>query len=579
MGLIICFSAAVILLILTAVLFSRSDKKLLTAGAGSFLALCILLLPLGDYTSASNILNTVIVTIVNSMKIFGLDGDFFAPELDFGQLPTWFAMLYITILNLLYLTAPLLTIGLVISFFRNAASKIKLALSGVKEVYVFSAHNTRSVMLAEDIAKKFPRAAIIFYNTEKADVESVKGAICFEHDISGISSRLIRTSEHLTVFMAGDDEAENFNHTAAFINKVSEYPELTQRVAKINNDKCVSKGIDLYFFSSLKKAAPLLNGMGKCGVRVRRIDMVQELVYDLIYTDPVLKYVNEDSEINIAVIGMGSYGEEFVRAAVWSGQHHDYKININVFDIRNIRGAFSVKYPELADTSAVPDKADISYKINFFDGRDIFETRIEDIPEMRSVGYVFVSLGDDDLNFEAAVYLRECFARMNNDTKAPKIQTVLSDTVLGEDNINITNHKGQSYNIDFILPHKMYNLDKILNTELEQMGRKMYLMWNGSKQEGDTSGFYDFEFNYRSSISASMFWKIRQELGMNTEDSEENRRLEHKRWSAYMRSEGFRYSAERNDIAKKHYSLVPYDELDKATQEYDSYPILSLSKE
>lgn len=579
MELIVCFSVAVLLLVLAAILVKINEKKLITASAGSFAALCILLLPLGDYTSGAGVLNTVIVTVVNSMKIFGLDGDFLADEINFGTLPHWFEILYVTLLNLLYLVAPLLTISLVISFFRNFASRIRLSLSGVKDVYVFSGHNTRSVMLAKDIRKSSGSAVIIFYNSEKADVSDVKGAICFECDMTGIPPQLIKSSEHLTVFMADDDEAANFNNTVAFINKVSEYPET---VKKLKNNMSGSGGIDLYFFSALKKTEPLMNGMDKCGVRVRRIDMVRNLVYGLIYSDPVLKYVNEDNEINIAVVGMGKYGEEYVRAAVWSGQHDDYKININVFDIRNVKSAFSVKYPELADTSAVPDKADINYTINFFDGKDIFETIIEDIPQMHSVEYVFVALGNDELNFEASMYLRECFARMSNEDKPekalkkPKIQTILSDTAFKGNNISIRNHKGQPYNIDFILPDEIYTLDKVLNTELEKMGRKMYNMWNDSKKEEDPAGFYDHEFNYRSSVSASMFWKIRRDLGMNTEENEKNMRLEHKRWNAYMRSEGFRYSTKRNDIAKKHFSLVPYDKLDKDTQSYDSYPIRSL---
>ena len=120
---------------------------------------------------------------------------------------------------------------------------------------------------------------------------------------------------------------------------------------------------------------------------------------------------------------------------------------------------------------------------------------------------------------------------------------------------------------------------KIMNTEIEKMGKKMFSMWNGSKQEEDFSAFYDFEINYRSSISASMFWKIRKNLGLNVDVTEENKQLEHWRWNTYMRTEGFRYSENRNDIAKMHPCLVPYDKLDETTKSYDEYPIISVSDE
>ena len=90
----------------------------------------------------------------------------------------------------------------------------------------------------------------------------------------------------------------------------------------------------------------------------------------------------------------------------------------------------------------------------------------------------------------------------------------------GNNGINITNHKKQSYCIDFILPESIYTYDKVMNTELEKMGKKMFSMWSGSKQEEDFSAFYDFEFNYRSSIAASMFWQIRKKLGMSIDVTE-----------------------------------------------------------
>ena len=39
--------------------------------------------------------------------------------------------------------------------------------------------------------------------------------------------------------------------------------------------------------------------------------------------------------------------------------------------------------------------------------------------------------------------------------------------------------------------------------------------------------------------------------------------LEHKRWNAYMRSEGYSYAVNRNDMAKQHNCLVPFDKLNE----------------
>ncbi|MBQ2823434.1 MAG: hypothetical protein IJF18_02535 [Oscillospiraceae bacterium] len=193
-----------------------------------------------------------------------------------------------------------------------------------------------------------------------------------------------------------------------------------------------------------------------------------------------------------------------------------------------------------------------------------------------------MALGDDEKSFEASIYLRECFERMGI---KPEIHTIMSQIESsGITEIDMRNHKRQSYGIDFILPEKIYTYSKLIDSPIEKMGRKMFLMWNNggntaSSEKTDYSDFYDFEFNYRSSISASLFWQIRKKLGMNIEVSEENKHLEHQRWNAYMRSEGFRYSPKRNDVARLHHNLVPFDDLDDATKEYDAYPIISVSED
>ena len=52
------------------------------------------------------------------------------------------------------------------------------------------------------------------------------------------------------------------------------------------------------------------------------------------------------------------------------------------------------------------------------------------------------------------------------------------------------------------------------------------------------------------------------------------RRLEHRRWNAYMRSEGYSFGGDktpagRNDLAKIHHCLVPFDELSLKDQQKD----------
>ena len=704
--------------------FRKSRHKLVITGAGIFAALFALFLPSESFEGISDTINTVIISIVRAIKVFGLNEDFFASEFDFGTLPLWFSIIYVLVLNLLYLIAPLLTFSIILSLFGNVSSGIKLLLSSSKNVYIFSDSNTRSEGLARNL-KNNSQNAVVFFNTDASMLREQNNTICFSSKITDINLFLISFIKHITFFICNEDETANLNTSIKLIEILKKSPKLAK---PYSYDKEKENGIDLYVFTSLKKAEPILNGTDSKGIRVRRINEAQRLIYNFLYKNPVLQYANGNNEINLAVIGLGQYGEEYLRAAVWSGQDLNCKLNINVFDSRKVSKDFTVKYPELIHTEQLKDKAEINYKINFFDGEenDIFTT--ENISVMKNSHSVFIALGDDEKNFEAAIYMRECFERMG---VQPDIHTVLSDvdykaeevsiavadcgqekedflikilkaaqsldyklkvnvfdkqivktnfkkkyracekakslpkssdanfrikfyrTSIAEANekivlaafennkqgdyikklcienpiikalildikdnerekkikyitqlfendndnndrlkeisiecftddidynkINIVNHKKQSYNISFIFPDNIFIYDNILNNRLEEMGKKMFNKWR-KKESTDFSSFYDFEFNYRSSIAASMFWQIRKKLKMDTNPkSENNKKLEHIRWNAYMRSEGFRYSPSRNDIAKLHSGLVPYDEVNADTKEYDSYAIESVS--
>lgn len=572
---IICFCFAVIFSIAAAVkFFSKSDNRLLLSGVGVFLSLFLLFIPIAQFDNAFNSVNSFIMSVMRVIKVFALEQDFITSDIDFGLLPEWFEIIYVLLFNILYLIAPLLTFGFILSFLGNITAYLRLIVSRRDKVYVFSCVNTRTLTLAEDISKKFRNATIVFCNSEEIEINTKGHIICLKGGITEVSLSFLRFANYTTIFMADDDENLNISNTIRFTDRIKESAGLRKRLAKRKTD---DEGIDIYYFSSLKRAGTLLNGIGTSGLRIRRINEVQSVVYNLMYNEPVIEYKNENNEINIAVIGFGNYGEEYVKAAVWSGQHENYKLNINIFDIQDVKSSFLVKCPELVETENLSDKDEVSYKLKFFDETDIFKTRFENIPEMKSTSAVFIALGDDELNFDATLYLRECFERLKIN---PKIYTVLTSIGLGEkDSIDITNHKRQPYNISFILPEKIYTYENILNVELEKMGKKMYLTWCGSTNGGTFDDFYNYEFNYRSSIAASTFWEIRKKHNQNIEVSDKNQRLEHWRWNAYMRSEGFRYAPERNDIAKEHHNLVPYDELDEKTKSYDAYPIMSVSKD
>lgn len=80
-------------------------------------------------------------------------------------------------------------------------------------------------------------------------------------------------------------------------------------------------------------------------------------------------------------------------------------------------------------------------------------------------------------------------------------------------------------------------------------------------------------FDIREKISVPGAGKLDAELSDSEREIIET--LEHKRWNAYMRSEGFIFSGSkdkksRNDLGKMHHNLVVYNELTDEDKRKDS---------
>jgi hypothetical protein len=192
------------------------------------------------------------------------------------------------------------------------------------------------------------------------------------------------------------------------------------------------------------------------------------------------------------------------------------------------------------------------------------------------ITYVFVALGNDEKNIAAAVKLRTIFARLGY---SPRIHSVVHNTEKKEALRDVTNFKRQSYDIDFIGDVKTsYSEKVILGSDVEAVALQRHTRW------GNENDFWQFDYNFKSSLASAIHRKMKSLCNIPgidkapSERTEEElwaiRRLEHCRWNAYMRSEGYSYGGTvkregRNDLAKLHNCLVPFDELPLSEQEKD----------
>jgi hypothetical protein len=199
------------------------------------------------------------------------------------------------------------------------------------------------------------------------------------------------------------------------------------------------------------------------------------------------------------------------------------------------------------------------------------------IAEIPNATFALVCLGKDQLNITTAVRLRMYFERQRIH---PMIHAIVYNSQQKEALSSIRNFRQQAYDIDFLGDiETIYTEGMIIDSGLEKAALRRHLKW-GSEED-----FWKNEYTYRSSAAAALHQRARIYCGIPGADKNETdltmaerdiiEALEHRRWNAYMRAEGYVYSgsqdkSSRNDLAKMHHDLVDYVLLPEAEKRKDS---------
>ncbi len=562
--------------------------------AGVVIASVALFIPIYMVTfkdSGCGALETFFISVHNMIRLFVVDGDYtFVTERLVGLSEEMYSI-YSGLFSVLFVVAPFLTFGFVLSFFKNISAYGIYFLNFNSNVYVFSELSEKSLALANDIAKRRLSWFKLFvftdvFNTEEERnyelIEQAKelGAICFKKDISSINFKFHNPLASIRFFVIGADEDENINQAL----------KLAKRYRYSNN-------CDLYVFSTRVEADLLLaksyteekrNFIGfftyQPKIRIRRINEVQSLIYRLLYDDgeKIFDEALPDEEsglkkISAAIIGMGQHGTEMCKALAWFCQMTGYRVEIDCFDIdSDTESKFRSLCPELMDeryNRFDTPEGEAEYKINIHSGIDVATTTFDEkITSLGGLTYVFVSLGTDEQNISTAIKLRTLFERGG---MKPRINSIVYNSDKSAAMNGITNYRGQRYDIDFVGDLKTsYSAKVVLDSDVEEAALLRHLKWSD-----DEKPFWQYSYNYRSSVASAIHRKMKIHcripgIKLDPKDRKESDRrlirvLEHCRWNAYMRAEGYCFGEERNDLAKQHPNLVEFDKLPLEVQEFD----------
>ncbi len=576
---------------------------------GTFTSSAIMFLPIyfkafADSSVPSRIIKTVCLSLHRAIALFLGDANFEIINEAAADIPA-LSMYFSAFASVLVVSAPILTFVFLVSLLKNMSSYLQYFKRFFRDVYVFSELNERSLALAESFYKKNKRNVIIFTDVfeenEEKDYELAERAkelkaICFKKDILSINFKLHAPGKSLTFFTISDDDAENINQSFAIIE---EYKE--------------RKDTKLYVFSTSVDGELMMSSANKGEVKVRRIKDVRSLIYRTLYdmenrviedkkAGKSAKEIKSDlfmnailtedgiKQIGAVVVGCGKHGIEMIKALSWFCQMDGYRVSVDVFDKDSkMESKFAALCPELMDEryNGVYVRGEAQYYISFHTDTEPatgqkagIETEtsefVRHIKQLTNTTYVFVSLGNDELNIETAVLLRTLFEQMHIH---PTIQAVVFNTDKKQALSGIKNFKGQAYDIDFVGDlSSIYSEEVIIDSELEDEALERHLKY------GAEEDFWAYEYNYRSSMASALHMRARIACGiagaekpedeLNEEEKERIAVLEHCRWNAYMRSEGYIYSGStdkitRNDLGKMHHDLVNYDALDDKEKQKD----------
>jgi len=202
----------------------RREKRLLSpvqlCTVGVFFAVVFLFLPIYYLDPGARdgftFLRPLLLSIHNSFRVFILDGDFQIITDALVNQPEPFRATFSLYAAVLYVAAPLLTFGNLLSLFKNIWGEIRYRVHRYSEFYIMSELNVKSVALARSIREEKPKAVLVFTDVfeqnEEGGYELLSearslNAICFKKDVSHLD--VVSKKGPVEIFLIGENEAEN----------------------------------------------------------------------------------------------------------------------------------------------------------------------------------------------------------------------------------------------------------------------------------------------------------------------------------------------------------------------------------
>lgn len=548
--------------------------------------------------------------------------------------------------SFLHVVATLLLLGLLFSFFENFFPKIRYHLFSTGHLTIFSNVSDRTVLLAKDMklqadrGKKKNSTFVFLDDLSRITIDNARylkelkslNAFLFNEGTCEISLPIFFKSNSVDYFLLQDDDTIN----------MKEAIELSQKWSNpITKFKKKKLDIRIHIRSNTPEAEHIVDSIEyDSSLKFRLIRETRTALYNLVDKYPLFLGIRENN-LTVLIIGAGQHGIEAIKTVAWCGQTLHITPKIIVVDKSElVSKQFAQDCPEFISNG--------DYAIDFITVDVTTEAYSKLLRTHPEIGYIICTLSDESLNIKTAMhtrgiyddirflpenacymdeplinilinhpFLHDVMGRMQFDTKQNCHLNAfgsIAETYTWE---NIT---GSYLDCIGIAINRFYELDFAKQTyhalsESEWMNKKEILIKNADEN------YEKKEYNRCSSIALGLHSKYKiyailvesaknalnnydwsshptSELikeadailtnhATGTSIVEELSVLEHRRWNAYMRSQGWRTvtteqmnlwydklgTKHRNFAAKLTPCLIDWDDLpllDKALK--DAHP-------
>lgn len=247
----------------------------------------------------------------------------------------------------------------------------------------------------------------------------------------------------------------------------------------------------------------------------------------LLYKHPLYDYKINGNDLNVLVLGCGTYSPKFIDIALELSQINGLHLNLTVAceNPSRDKDIFLGGRPEFCNFFSVDDSTEckrtvkpygrIEFKKAHFD-LTTSNMRLNRLFEEKNYSYIFIALNDEKLNKKVA---QVCSKHLKDKNKA-----IVSYIVY-----NKTNHAEQTNNEVHSVPVCVTDIlaEQDDYKYLEQMAFNAHLLWSpygiSDLKEAETT-FYNDEYNYNSSLKNALSIKYKlHSIGIVLNSNDPNR--------------------------------------------------------